>query len=298
MLKPRCVFKLTRWAVLLGMLMSNVGIHAEPKSDPKKSDQEELKELELGPIEPKIEFATPATPVPSLADRTLYPFQPGESFKYEVRHKTALSSVLIGECLLETGDLKWVAGKWAIRFKLSAISADWYKWMFTIKDTVEGYFDLATNQTLYLTLSKREGSYRQEQKVQFDYFHQRILEQEEDKNGKPKYRQFQNSAGVIDAYSIVYLIRKADLNKVKDIRYRIYSNGVVYDYQSQVLGQYDIEIRGKKHRAHKVEILTKVEGALEQRGGIFVFFSTDNAKVPLRIAADVAVGRFTMDLKE
>ncbi|MBI2602199.1 MAG: DUF3108 domain-containing protein [Deltaproteobacteria bacterium] len=257
----------------------------------------ELPEMKVENENPRLLFQDVKGPTPNLSDKKRYPFELGEKYEYKVYHRTFMSNVLIGKCLMETGDLKKIDGRWAVSFKLAAISADWYKWVLVIKDSAEGYFDLESNETLFLEVNKRENKYRSSNQVYFDTKKNTITEKDITEDS-PKFKKYQIPDDILDAYSIVYLIRKQDLNTVKEIRYNIYSHGKVYPYYSKVLGKYKINLNGKLYDTFKVQVLTKIVGALEQKGGIFVFFSADERKIPMKIKADVKVGHFVADLIE
>lgn len=255
----------------------------------------ELPELKVENENPRLIFQETKGSIPNLSDKEKYPFELGEKYEYKVYHRTFMSNILIGKCFMETGNLKKVDGRWAVPFKLAAISADWYKWVLVIKDSAEGYFDLETNETLYLEVNKRENKYRSENQVFFDT-KKNIIVEKDVTDEPPKFKKYKIPDDILDAYSIVYLIRKQNLNTVKEIRYKIYSHGKVYPYFSKVLGKHRIDLNGKTYSTFKVQILTKIVGALEQKGGIFVFFSDDEKKIPMKIKADVKVGHFVADL--
>ena len=105
-----------------------------------------------------------------------YPFHPRERFQYRVFHESAVHRVLIGTAVMETGELVWVNDSWAIGFRLVAKSSEWYRWALQISNTVDGYIDFSTGKSLFVTLNKRENTYREKRVVQFDYRSQMIVE--------------------------------------------------------------------------------------------------------------------------
>ena len=198
---------------------------------------------------------------------------------------------------MKLGDIAKIKGRWAISFALTATSAKWYKWIFVIKNKVKGYFDIKNNQTLFFTTDKIENDYREIKQVQFDYKRQHLIEKDTT-GGKVTYRQFMLKSGVIDSYSIIYLIRQSNLRAKKNIKYSIYSGGEVHHYEAKFLGANMIDHHGHKIKALKVELLTKIQGAMEQKGGIYVYLSDDKRRIPLRVQADVAVGKFVVELSK
>ncbi|MEZ4742459.1 MAG: DUF3108 domain-containing protein [Bdellovibrionota bacterium] len=255
-----------------------------------------LKELQLGKLEPEINVQEgPFND--ALPDLSKLPFQIPELVSMDAYHETFMSRILGGHCHAAIEKLVKIQGRWALKFALRAKSADWYKWIIVIKENIEGYFDLESGKTLYLNVDKQEGSYHQRKTVLFDYDNRRVVEKESEGDTKIHYRQYELDEYVVDSYSILFLIRRQNLFRTKDIFYNIYSNGKVYHLKASVLGQKNIELSNKKIKTHKVEILTKVEGALAQRKGIFMYFSADKGQLPLYSEADVKVGAFTLEAR-
>lgn len=255
-----------------------------------------LKKLNLGHIEPIARLGVTTLPAPKLNLPKYAGIRPGENFVFDVYHQSFFHRVLIGHCYMELGEVRYLDGRWAVRFRLAAESASWYSSILQIQNDIRGYFDLATNDTLFLTMKKRENTYEQDKIVEFDYRRRQIIEKELTAD-KTIYQQYNLEPGLIDAYSIVYLIRRRHLGKNAKIHYNIYSNGKVYPHHASVRGLFEIDFHDTKRRAYKVEIITKVEGALEQKGGIFVYFANDRLKAPLWVKADVAVGEFFVELR-
>jgi len=253
-----------------------------------------LTELKLGDIEPEIIVVDPKPGEP-LPDLSKLPYSVPELITFDAYHETFMSKILGGHCYLGIEKIVKINGKWALKFFLRANSAKWYDWIIIIKEDIEGYFDLETGKTLYLSIKKREGSYRQEKTVLFDYPNKRIVEKDVTKNSTT-YRQFSLDETVVDSYSILFLIRRKNLNTEKNIFYKIYSNGKVYDLKTKVLGPKKIHMKKLDYDTNRVEVLTKVEGALEQKKGIFMHYTTGRKQYPLMTEADVKVGRFTLEM--
>lgn len=254
----------------------------------------DLEELRLGNIEPKVDIRKPS-PTEPRPDLSKLPFKVPETLKFDVFHQTLVSRVLGGHCYMKILDLVKVEGRWALHFKLEAMSAEWYHWVIVLKEEIEGFIDVETGQTHFLKIDKREGSYRQTKTVAFDYKNKRILEKDVTKK-ETVYHQYRLDHNVIDSYSVLFLIRRTDLNNTKEIAYQVYSNGKVYDLKTLVHGATTVKMRGKEYETNKVEVLSKVQGALEQKKGIFMHFSKDHLQLPILSEADVKVGVFAVEL--
>ncbi len=264
---------------------------------PAFSNETKLEKIEKGQIDPKLRIESHKADSEVLERVKHFPYYVGEEIKFRAYHETAISKVLAGHCAMKIKELRKVAGRWAMKFRLEATSAEWYDWAFVLKDYVEGYFDIDKNQTLFLDLNKKENDYRQSKQIEFNYSERMIIERD-DTNGKKKYKQYVLPKEVVDAYSIVFLIRRYDLNGSNDINYNIYADGKVYALSARVEGHPEIEHHGKRVATHKVKVLTKVQGALEQRGGIFVYFTKDKFKKPIRVEGDVKIGQFVLEMED
>jgi hypothetical protein len=254
----------------------------------------DLEELKLGDIEPKVDIRQ-ALPTEAKPDLSKLPFKIPEIIKFDVYHETLVSRVLGGHCYMKILDLVKVEGRWALHFKLEAVSAEWYHWIIVLKEDIEGFIDLETSQTHFLKIDKQEGSYRQTKTVAFDYKNHRILEKDVTKK-ETVFHQYRLDQNVIDSYSVLFLIRRTNLNNTKEIAYQVYSNGKVYDLKTVIHGSKSIEARGKKYDTNRVEVLSKVQGALEQKKGIFMYFTKGLTQYPVFSQADVKVGVFSVEM--
>jgi hypothetical protein len=277
--------------------LSYICFFASFVSYPLIANEVVLEELFRGDIDPQLKIEDGGDSKQALATIKNLPFQVGEDIRFRAYHQTMLSKVLAGHTSMKILDLKKVAGRWALGFRLEATSADWYEWAFTLRDYVQGYFDIDNNQTLYLDLNKHENSYRQSQQIEFNY-NEKIIVERDTTNKRVKFKQFRLPNEVVDAYSIVYLIRRYNLADGKDINYKIYADGKVYELAAKVEGIAKIDHLGKKIPTYKVKVLTQVQGALEQRGGLFIYFSKDAAKIPIRIQGDVKIGKFILEIDD
>jgi hypothetical protein len=264
---------------------------------PAPAHAEEIKDLEelnLGNIEPKVDIrqAALSDPVPDLSK---LPFKIPEIIKFDVFHETMFSRVLGGHCYMRILGVVKVEGRWALHFKLEAVSAEWYHWIIVLKEDIEGFIDIETSQTYFLKIDKQEGTYRQTKTVAFDYKNHRILEKDITTK-EVAYHQYRLDQNVIDSYSVLFLIRRTDLNKTKEIAYQVYSNGKVYDLKTTILGSKSVEARGRKFETNRVEVLSKVQGALEQKKGIFMYFTKGLSQFPVLSQADVKVGVFSVEM--
>ncbi len=247
-------------------------------------------------VNPTIITTKPTTPRPDDATLSKLRFRLGESIVFHAFHETWVSRVNVGSCTMSIGkDLHHINGFWAVYFKLTAKSAKWFERLYPIKDVVEGFFEVDTNRTIFLRLDKREHSYYQTMDIVFDYQKNIVFEKDSTK-GKVKYHQYQLTQDVVDAYSIIYLIRKKDLIKDAMIDYTIYSGGKTHEMDATVLEDKALVTLNKKpFETFRVKLLTKVEGALEQKGGIFIHFLKDAWQTPIYIAADVKIGKFVLE---
>ena len=238
------------------------------------------------------------TPSQDEIDPNLHPYKKKESLDFDVYHMTMLTRIFCGSAKIATEGLYTIWKKPALAFKIQATSAKWYEWIVKIDDSVSGYFDLETNKTISIELKKREGTYTQDMYVLFDYRNPkqetiRVVEN----NVTKEYDIPQTQNTLIDPYSIIFLIRRV-LNKKKTIVYNIYDDGFIYTFQADVTDEARVKLHGHTIDALKVRILTKVSGAMEQKSGIFVYFTKTPNRVPFLVEGDVKVGSFRLELKK
>lgn len=269
------------------------------KDDYQNANKILLDQLNLGDKEPKLNISEePKNTYRNKIPWQKYAYRPMEQLHFDVYHETAFSKIYIGKASMSTGEVKFIEGRWALEFKFEAISADWYSWVFVIKNSAKGYFDIDTTETLYLNLSKHENTYKIAETIEFNKEHNLIFEKTV-KDNKTTFKQYQLlKKNVLDGYSIVYLFRQNLLLKKQDITCNVYQGGNLYRGKGINKGNINKTIKGKTRKTREVAITTKLSGAMEQKGGLSVFLSDDVRHIPLLIEADVKIGRFTLELNK
>ncbi len=220
-----------------------------------------------------------------------------ENLIYKAYHKTIISSVFMGYCYMQILAVRSIEGRPVIKFRLEANSADWLSWFFVLKDKVTGYFDMEFSYPYYINISKVENRYRQLKEILFDYKSKKMFE-ESITNGKRKSNQYPLDQTIYDPYSIIYLIRRFDLYPGLTIYYRVYASSKDYLLNASVLSKEEVEVNKTRYKTLKLQLNTKVQGALAQRKGIWIYFTEDKAHVPVMIEADVKIGKFVLELQK
>ena len=280
--------------VLLLMAMFLLTTYSPMLGKEKETPLEEINITEK--VDPKIITTIANIPKPGEEILNKYRFKLGENIVFHAFHETWISRIHVGTCTMSVGkDLMHINNHWAIYFKLTAQSAKWYEKLYPIKDIVEGFFELDTNRTIFLRMDKQERSYFQTMDILFDYQKNIVFEKDFTK-GKLKYRQYKLIKDTIDAYSTIFLIRRRDLKAINPIDYTVYSGGNTYDLGAEVVEERaKIKLYNKEFETIKVKLLTKITGAMEQRGGIFVYFLKDSLQTPIYIDANIKIGRIVLE---
>lgn len=224
------------------------------------------------------------------------PFRPQERFVYRVSHESSVHRVLIGTTTMETGRAVLGVGGWALQFRLTARSAEWYRWALQVQSTVDGYLDLTSGDSLYVSMNKKENSFYEKLSIEFDHSSKKIYQKEYQKDGSVRYVQYQMPVKLHDGYVLAYYLRNQDLTRKRTIKCSVYQGGKIYSGAAIVQGQFNITLGGKAYRATKVLLSTRITGALAPKESIVIYYSADSRKVPVLINAAVIAGKFSAEL--
>ncbi len=256
----------------------------------------ELKELEMGAVEPQFKIHSLAN-TPNRFDSILNkkPFTENETLVYNAYHITMVSRILAGHCYMRTFKLGVKDNRPLLHFQMDAISAEWYSWFFVIKDRVVGYFDIEEHYTYFLNILLEENTYNQNKTIVFDHNKHHVIEKSITK-GRLKYHQYHTGEKLLDPYSFIYHIRSMEFKSGKVLQYPVYASGKKYILDATILDEEKVTIHDREYPTYKVVLNTKLQGSMEQAGGIFIYFTKDKYRIPVKVEADVKVGRFVLEL--
>ncbi len=217
------------------------------------------------------------------------PFEPGEKLTYRLRWKffTAGTAVFQVQPAAE-----WNGGP-ARHFLLTIRSSPFLDLFYKIQDRVESYTDPAVTRSLLYKNEQREGTYRRDVVVTFDWQAQTA----QFENRGEKLDPIPVHPETMDPLSIIYRLRMRELALGKELQ------APATDGKRLVVGRVRVVERREKLKvpagrfdAFRVEpVLEGLGGVVERSraGGVEIWISADARRIPLKVSGKAKLGSFS-----
>ncbi|OFZ46522.1 MAG: hypothetical protein A2381_02330 [Bdellovibrionales bacterium RIFOXYB1_FULL_37_110] len=186
---------------------------------------------------------------------------------------------------------------WHIKAKLK--SADYYKYIYQLDDTIESYISTESFLPLKYQLIQRESAQEIDDLQLFDaeklktfFWYRRlkrgILNKQEQSNHMPKYIQ--------DSFSALYFARGLPLVKGVVYEYPVVTRAKIWIIKLEVVAREELTFKKSKIMALKLKAETRFPGILKKKGDINFWISDDEKRLFLKFNAKVKIGSISGDL--
>lgn len=221
------------------------------------------------------------------------PFQPGEKLVFELKWEV----VSAGYATLEVLPMIEYQGKDVFHFAMTAKTNKYLDRIYKVRDRIDAYADRQLAHSVFYSQKQREGNYKRNILVKFDWDRREAVYNDilKDKKRKP----IELLPGAFDPLSIFYYTRSLPLQAPMTI------DRPVTDGKKCVVG---------KATVLKRETITVAAGtfdtllmvpALEHIGGVFkksqnaeisMWVTADEKRIPVKLTSKVVVGNFSAEL--
>jgi hypothetical protein len=228
-----------------------------------------------------------------FAQQSVLPFQSGEKLNYKVSYNWEFVWVDAGKVIFEVDSLLY-DGRPAFNFKSFGRSLTSYDWFFKVRDNFESVADADNINPHWFTRKTREGNFRVNNKVNFDYQDNYIIAQTENSQKPYQIDTLLLEGFVLDLQTAVYYARTLEFERMAEgekIPFRVIIDGEIFDLHGRYLGKEFIENHdGQIYSCHKFSALL-VEGTLFKGGeDLFVWLTDDKNHIPILVEAKILVG--------
>lgn len=243
----------------------------------------------------KILLATlmlfPLLAVPPAGAEPVPPFGPGERMSYDI-HWTFIHA---GTAELVCAPDAELNGAPARYFRAEARTLGWVDTFYKVRDTMEAWTDLDVTHSLLYKKDQNEGSYHKQVELIFD------------KTANLSYRYARGKLqhtldqprDVFDPMSILFAFRKHPLYKGLRFDANVSDGKISVVGTAFVEGVEMVETGIGKVAAHKVRLdIQHLSGVFKKSkdAELYVWFTADERRIPVKVRSKVAVGHFTMTL--
>ena len=202
----------------------------------------------------------------------------------------------VGHGWIEVKEIVEREGRRAYHIEAQGRSNDVLSTFYPIHDSVESYLDVETLQPIYFEKHQREGNYRADEAVTFDYT-----------TSTATYRSLLNNTvkqiplppRVQDLVSAFYWLRAQPIPPNETIQLNIYTDEKIYQTQIQIKQLELLELlkRGT-FPCIVAEPKASFKGLLVKRGRLWAYVTADEYRLPLMVRVTTPWGPMTAILDE
>ncbi|MBF0362291.1 MAG: DUF3108 domain-containing protein [Oligoflexia bacterium] len=207
--------------------------------------------------------------------------------------------ITCGSVTMKTLPTVRIGQREAFHLHALAKSAEFYESFYAIDDYVETFVDAKNFTPIKYTLIQRESKQSIDDLQLFDmeklktlYWFKREKNGETSKEEKnefiPKLLQ--------DSFAVLYFMRGLPL-KIGDVyNIPIVTRAEIWILKATVAEEEELNIKGVKYKALKINAETHFPGVLKKRGDIYFWYSNDDLRIPLKFMAKVKIGKVEGEL--
>lgn len=234
-----------------------------------------------------------ATQTPMPDEHTSVPWK-GEQLKYGIYY----SFVKAGTAYIKNRGLIDADGKPAFVIQTSAFSAPVIDSVFKVRDINLSWLDAQNFYSLGYSQSLREGRYKRDEWVRFDYPQQEYRGQVQ-KKAAPRSFSGELMQPVLDMLTSLYYVRAKDLAPGQEVVFDIINREEKYPLVVKVLGRETVKTEAGKFKCLIVEPKFRGEGIFVSKGkSLKVWLTDDEYKMPIKMKAEVFIGSVYAELLE
>jgi len=228
----------------------------------------------------------------TAADSVSRPFVPGEKLTFDL----TWGGIGAGKAVLQVMPQTTLDGVAAYHFVMTARSTKTIDRIFKIRDQLASFADVKMSHSLLYKEKIREGGYRKDRVITFDWGKNELSYVSNNK--KPK--QLPVMPGTFDPLAAFYFLRLQPLTTVKKVECPITDGKRNVMGRVNILGRETIRVGDRTYATVVLEpILEDVElFSTSENAGIRIWITTDERKIPVRVESRVAFGFFRAELSK
>jgi len=226
-----------------------------------------------------------------------YAFGNGEELTFKIRY----GFIRAGTAKMKVFTKIYDNNRKVYHLQTIAKSASAFNWIYEVNDTVNSYVDYNYFYPVHFEKKLREGGYRVD--LLTDYFPNDSLAKIDfiRYNSDMKVKKHQSFEMTVPSYvqdilSSFYYIRIQDLEVGNTIFLSNHEKKKVYDLKVIVHPREIVEVEAGTFLCVVVEPVLKGVGLFKSEGGLKVWLTDDEKKIPVQMKTEVLVGSITTEL--
>ncbi len=260
---------------------------AQPTPDSPSFEDEEIISLENRRL-------SPLAYEPVSDEKTTAPWT-GEQLKYGLYY----SFIKAGTAYIKTRGVTQINGRTAYVIQTTAFSAPVIDAFFKVRDINYSWLDAENFYSLGYSQSVREGNYKRDEWLAFDYS-ANVYYGEVQKKAEPRLISGALTAPVLDMLTSLYFVRaQRQLTPGKDVVFDIVNREKQYPLIVKVLKKETVKTAAGKFNCIVVEPQFRGEGIFVSKGkSLKVWLTDDEYKMPVKMKTEVFIGSVSAELLE
>ncbi len=217
----------------------------------------------------------------------VHPFRPGEKLSYHLRW----NFIQAGSATVEVLPMTKVHQFPAYHFLLTARTTPFVDMFYKVRDRVEGCASQDMTHSLLYKKIQREGHYKRDVIVNFDWARETAQYQARGKKRPPIFIY----PGTFDPISICFYFRRQHLAVGKKYQAPITDGKRCLIGSVEVIGRQTIKVPGGEYDTFLVKPEIKHFGGVFKRSEaatLFIWVTADERHLPVKVSSKVKVGKF------
>jgi uncharacterized protein DUF3108 len=224
------------------------------------------------------------------------PFEVGERFTYNVSWKVFDAGIATMTLAEKTS----FQNEETYRINATVYSTGIVSALFKVVDVFESFFQARDLCSRRITKKIQEGRRHRETVVTFDAKARQARMEDRDLNLPdlpPKRTESPVPSCVQDVISALYVIRTKTLRVGELVQFPINDGGRTYDVTVEIQAQEEVRTPAGTFQAFRLE--PKVfDGLFKSKGRLFVWVTSDAARMPVQLKAKINIGTITATLTQ
>ncbi|MBN1154074.1 DUF3108 domain-containing protein [candidate division KSB1 bacterium] len=212
-------------------------------------------------------------------------FDVGEKLTFIIRY----GPIVAGSATMGIPNTKRIRGYECFHIVSEARSSKFFSTFFKVRDKVESYMDKDGIFSWRFEKHLREGNYRSDQYVDYDYFNQIAVTDKKDTLKIPRCIQ--------DILSAFYYVRLLPLEVGKSIYIDNHTDRKLYPLEVKVLGKERVTVKAGTFDCIVIEPVLRSDAIFKQRGRLTIWLTDDSRRVPVQMKSKIIIGSITAELK-
>jgi hypothetical protein len=235
----------------------------------------------IEPAVPDTSDLTSAVTLPSGSE--VLPSSPrafgaGERLKFSVQY----GFIKAGHAYLEIPEVRRWEGRSVFQLVARAESNSFFSRFYKVRNRIESFWDTTGHYSVRYAENRREGGYRTESEIRFDYEKQEAIYQDG--------QVFSIPPQVQDALSSFYYTRLQPLPLGGSVIFDYHASRKSQPLEVKVLGRERVKTPAGTFDCVAVEPILKAGGIFKNKGRLVIWLTDDQRRMPVMMRSKVAIG--------